>query len=200
MKLIEALKLINELEVSVFRTDDIAAYFNIKTAHASKILTRLSKSNHLLHLKKGLWAVPDKIDPLELPNYLLAPLPSYISFHSALYYRNVIDQIPSIIYVATLYKTIKFITPIATISAHQIHPDFFFGYTYDEKTKIKMATAEKALIDTLYLSSAKSGIFKALPEVDSDEIDLEKTRKIIKKIPSKLRQTLVLKRFNALLK
>lgn len=200
MKLIEALKLINELEVSVFRTDDIAAYFNIKTAHASKILTRLSKSNHLLHLKKGLWAIPDRLDPLELPNYLLSPLPSYISFHSALYYRNVIDQIPSIIYVATLYKTIKFITPIATVSAHQIHPDFFFGYTYDEKTKIKMATAEKALIDTLYLSSAKSGIFKALPEVDSDEIDLEKARKIIKKIPSKLRQTLVLKRFNALLK
>jgi len=197
MKLIDVLNLINKLEVAVFHTKEIAAYLDIDLSHASQILRRLAKSNHLIHLKKGLWGMPNRIDPLVLPNYLLSPLPAYISFHSALYYRNVIDQIPSIIYVATLHKTVKFITSIATISAHQIHPDFFFGYTYDEKTCIKMATAEKALIDTLYLSSAKSGIFKTLPELDMTEINLDKARKIIKKISSKRRQILVLNRFNA---
>jgi predicted transcriptional regulator of viral defense system len=199
MKLIEALKLIRQLKISVFRTNDIATYLKITTPHASKILKRLSNSKHLIYLKKGLWAISDKIDPLVLPNYLLKPLPSYISFQTALYYRNVIDQIPDIIYVATLHKTIKIKTPIATISAHQIKSDFFFGYTYDESTGIKMATAEKALIDVFYLHPTKSGFFKSLPELDMDEIDLDKARKIIKKITSKRRRTIVLNQFKALL-
>ena len=198
MKLIEVLDHINRFEIPVFYTNDIATYFDVTTTHASHLLRRLSNSGHLIHLKRGLWAIPERFDPLALPNYLLAPLPAYISFHSALYYRNVIDQIPTIIYVATLHRTAKFITPIATISAHQIHPDFFFGYTYDEKTGIKMATAEKALIDTLYLSAAKTKIFKSLPELDMDELNLDKAKKIIKKIPSKYRQTLVLNQFNKL--
>lgn len=200
MRLIDVLKYINELNNPVFTSNDIAAYLNIKNSHASKILSRLSKSNHLIHLKKGIWAVTNKIDPLALPNYLLSPVPCYISFYSALYYRNVIDQIPSIIYVATLHKTIKFITPIATISAHQIHPRFFFGYTYDEKNNIKMASAEKALIDTLYLYSSRSKLFRALPELDMDEINIKKAKAIIKKIPSKRLKSLVLKLFDALVK
>lgn len=197
MKSTKVLSYINQFKVPVFNTNDIAGYFNITIGNASKILSRLAKENHLIHLKKGLWAIAGKLDPLELPNYLLSPNPAYISFQSALYYRNVIDQIPSIIYVATLHKTIKFITPIAVISAHQIHPNFFFGYTYDNK--IKMATAEKALIDVLYLSSTKSNLFKALPELDLDEINLKKAAKIIKKIPSKRKQTLVLKIFKSLI-
>lgn len=182
----------------MFYTNDVAAYLDLPIPHASQILRRLSNSNHVVKLKRGLWGIPDKIDPLTLPNYLLAPLPAYISFHSALYYRNVIDQIPTVIYVATLHKTAKFITPIATISAHHIQPDFFFGYTFDEKTGVKMATPEKALIDTLYLSPVKSGIFKALPELDREELDIDHAREIIEKIPSKQRQKLVLKRFNKL--
>ncbi len=198
MKLIEAQNLIKKLETPVFRTGDIATYLNIKTDHASQILRRLTNSGHLINLKKGLWAIPDKLDPLALPNYLLAPLPAYISFHSALYYRNVIDQIPTTIFVATLHKTVKIVTPIATISAHQIQPDFFFGYTFDEKTGVKMATAEKALIDFLYLYPTKSKIFRALPELDMDELNLEKAKKIIVKIPSKSRQTIVQDQFKAL--
>lgn len=196
MKLIKVLNHINQFEAGVFHTSDIAVYFNITTENASKILGRLAKENHLVHLKRGLWAVNGKLDPLELPNYLLSPSPAYISFQSALYYHNVIDQIPSVIYAAALHKTIKFITPIAVISFHQIHPSFFFGYTYNGK--IKMATAEKALIDTLYLSSARSNLFTALPELDLDEIDIKKAEKIITKIHSKQRQTLVLNSFKRL--
>ncbi len=197
MKSLKVLNYINKFKIPVFNTKDIAGYFNITIANASKLLARFAKENHLIRLKKGLWAVTDKLDPLELPNYLLSPNPTYISFHSALYYHNVIDQIPSVIYVATLHKTVKFTTPIADISAHQIHPKFFFGYEFDNK--IKMATAEKALIDTLYLSSAKSSLFKSLPELDLDEIDMQKAKEIIAKIPSKRKQTLVLNIFNSLI-
>lgn len=196
MKLITVLNYIKQFKVPVFHTNDISGYFNIKISNASKVLARLAKDNHIIRLKKGLWAVKDQLDPLELPNYLLSPSPAYISFQSALYYHNVIDQIPSIIYVATLHKTIKFTTPIATVSAHQIHPDFFFGYTYIEK--IKMATAEKALVDVLYLSDSKSKLFGLLPEIDFDEINLEEVKKIINKIPSKRKKQIALNRFESL--
>lgn len=88
-------------------------------------------------------------------------------------------------------------TPIAVISVHKIQPTFFFGYTYNEK--IKMATAEKALIDILYLSSAKSNLFKTLPEPDLNEIDLKKAEKIITKIQSKQKRTVVLNNFKRLI-
>lgn len=198
MKLIEALNKIKKLNISAFHTNDIAISLGITITNASKILKRLSIFEYVIHLKKGLWAMPE-IDPLIIANYLLAPLPAYISFYSALYYKNLIDQIPSIIYVATLHKTIKFITPIATIFAHQINPNFFFGFSYDEKTKIKMATSEKALIDTLYLSKSKSKLFKFLPEIDMNEINIKKAEKIIKKIPSKRDKIFVLKKFNDLM-
>src|SRR3972149_9910253 len=129
MKLTTILNYINQFKIPVFHTNDIANFFNIPNVNASKILSRLTLDNHLVHLKKGLWAIPGKLDPLELPNYLLSPNPAYISFQSALYFHNVIDQIPSVIYVATIHKTVKFVTPIAIVSAHQIHPKFFFGYT-----------------------------------------------------------------------
>ena len=63
-----------------------------------------------------------------------------------------------------------------------------------------MATAEKALIDILYLSSSRSKIFTALPELDFDEINVKKAKRIIEKIPFKSKKTFVQNKFNALFK
>lgn len=64
-----------------------------------------------------------------------------------------------------------------------------------------MATAEKALLDCLYLSPAKSRLFASLPELDLDGVfDLDRARRLFEKIPSeRLRQTLD-RRLSALLK
>jgi hypothetical protein len=63
-----------------------------------------------------------------------------------------------------------------------------------------MATAEKALVDILYLFPEKSKTFRALPELGVKELSLNKIEKWIKKIPSKRRRTLVANRFRDLFK
>ena len=47
----------------------------------------------------GLWATDLSLDPLRLPEYLTAPLPSYVSFQSALFFHGMISQIPNVIVV-----------------------------------------------------------------------------------------------------
>jgi len=193
MRLIDVFHRIQQLELNIFSTSDIASYLNIPLSYASKLLQRLTKANHLVKIKRGLWAFPDRLDPLALPNYLLAPYPAYISLQSALYYHNVIDQIPAVVYAVTLHKTTVIKTPVAVISAHQIKPGFFFGYDYDEIAGVKMATAEKALIDLLYLTPAKSKLFANLPEIDLDVIDIKKIKEIVKKVPSASRRKIIQK-------
>src|SRR5688500_227638 len=40
-----------------------------------------------------------------LPEYLMAPLPSYLSLHTALHLRGLIEQIPEVFYAASLART-----------------------------------------------------------------------------------------------
>ena len=49
-------------------------------------------------------------------------------------------------------------TPLGTISFHRLPPGLFFGYEI-EADGSKIASAEKALFDTLYLAAARSRLF-----------------------------------------
>ena len=62
-----------------------------------------------------------------------------------------------------------------------------------------MASKEKALIDTLYLSTTKSNLFKALPEIYIENINIKKANSIIDKIPSKRIKNIVLKKNHLLI-
>ncbi len=64
----------------------------------------------------------------------------------------------------------------------------------------KMATPEKALIDFLYLSPARSNLFRALPELDLPKsFSAKKVRKIIGRIRSARRKKLVKRLFEELM-
>jgi len=200
MRLIDAYEKIIQLNVPAFQTRDIAAYLDIKSDHASKILNRLSVSGQLIKLAHGRWAVPGKVDLLQLPEILTAPFPSYISLQTALYHHGIISQIPAIIYAVSLARTRQYKTPLGSVSIHHIQPDFFCGYEVVDKTDIKMATPEKALIDVFYLHQAKSQIFAALPEVElPDDFDIKKVRAFIKKIPYQKRRVTVERLFEELI-
>jgi hypothetical protein len=56
-----------------------------------------------------------------------------------------------------------------------------------------MATPEKALLDCLYLSPAKSRLFAQLPELDLEEaFDISEAKRLLKRLPSpSLRATLL---------
>jgi len=197
MKLIDVYTELKELNLPVIQTNDAAAYLGISINHANKLLSRISKANQLIHIKHGLWTFPD-IDPLMLPNLLTAPFPSYVSLQTALYFHNMISQIPNVIYAVSLDRTKQYKNMIATISIHHMHPSFFFGYVEkDSEGLLKIATPEKALLDIFYLSQTKTRLFKTLPEVELPKnFKISVANKMIEKISSVRKRTLVQRRFH----
>jgi hypothetical protein len=134
-----------------------------------------------------------------IPEYLTVPLPAYVSFQSALYLHGMISQIPQVIYVASLARTRRIHTAIATYSIHQIAPEFFGGFDTTQKL-IKMATPEKALLDVLYLGAAKSRLFARLPEVElPTRFKIRECRRWVARIPADYRRTMVRRRLDAVL-
>lgn len=192
MKLLTALKVLQHVGIPILQTEDAACSLKLSNEHTSQLLRRLSIEKHILHLSRGFWAIDTNINPLLIPEYLLAPFPCYISLQTALYHHGMIDQIPQIISVVSPTRTRRIRTPLATISVHQIAPEFFFGYEVDPDTLVKMATPEKALIDIFYLKPAKSLWFKTLPEVEIPKtFNSKKAFEMINKISSPSRRSLV---------
>lgn len=200
MKLLNAHAKLLALKQDVICTNDAAACLKITIAHASRLLNRLSKAGFFIPLSRGKWGCRPTINPLILPHYLTSPVPCYISFLTALYYHGMISQIPDTIYAASLARTRQYKTPLARISIHRIEPNFFFGFRVDPHLKIRMATPEKALLDTLYLSATRSRLFGSLPELELPPgFKRKEALKMIDKIPSLRLRSLVRKKLQSFL-
>lgn len=199
MTLIDVQQRIKALKVPIFQTMDVVACFNISTAHASQLLNRLEKAGVVCAIARGLWGLQGEVDPLLLPESLTTPAPAYVSLYSALFYHGMISQIPETIYAVSLARSRHYKTPLGAVSIHHIHELFFFGFEVVGDCGMKMATPEKALLDTLYLSPARSGWFKRLPELSLDSaFNVKEAFEMIQKIPSLRTQTLVRKKLEAL--
>ncbi len=124
------------------------------------------------------------------------PFPGYISLQTALYHHGMISQLPTIIYAVSLARAKVFSTPPGEVSIHHLEENFFFGFKLLPGTLIKMATPEKALIDIIYLSAAKSRLFRSLPEVElPKDFNLNVAQSIISRISSSRRRVMVENRF-----
>ena len=182
----------------VITTDDAAVRLRMSASAASRLLSRLTEAGLVVPLRRGLWCLGGAPEPLELPELLTAPHPAYVSFQSALYYHGVISQIPQVIYVASLARTQRVTTRVATYSVHHLPPELFGGYT--NKGGVQMATCEKALVDLLYLSNAKSRLFARLPEVEiPTQFRTQEAERWIRAIPSTFKQTMVRNRLGCLI-
>ena len=77
--------------------------------------------------------------------------PSYISFESALYHHGILSQSPrGALTVATCGRPRLVHTPLGPIRFTHLKGDLFFGYD-----KTRMALAEKAWLDLLYVRGRK---------------------------------------------
>ena len=196
MKLIDVYTKLKQLNLPVIQTNDAAAYLDISVNHANKLLSRISKTNQLIHIKHGVWVFPDT-DALVLPGFLTAPFPAYVSLQTALYFHNMISQIPNIIYAVSIGRTKIYKTPLATVSIHHVHPSFYFGYeAKGTDGLLKIASPEKALLDIFYLSQTKTRLFKTLPEVELPKnFKITVAEGMIEKITSIRKRTLVQRSF-----
>jgi predicted transcriptional regulator of viral defense system len=166
MTLIDALSSLAAMRVPVFETGDAAVRLSLTNAHASTVLARLAAARQVVRLRRGVWAFPDRVDPLTLPGRLTAPLPSYVSLQSALYFHGMISQVPAVTYAVSLARARRFDTPLGVVSVHHVTPGFFFGFEDTGRQGAFIASPEKALVDFLYLAPARSKLFRALPEVE----------------------------------
>ena len=200
MRLVDVQSRLLDMDVAVFHTSDASARLGISRSHASQLLSRLGEAGLLIHLSRGLWAFKDRIEPLALPQYLTNPFPSYVSLQTALYQHGLISQIPVVTYAVSIARTKRFATPLGTVSVHHVQPSFFFGYETAPKGNVKIATQEKALIDFLYLSPAKSKLFRSLPELELPKrFDIREARHMISLIRSRRRRKRVLRLFEDLI-
>jgi len=175
-----------------FLTKEAASVLNVSANHASIILSRLAKQNTVVHLARGRWAYSVSVDPLLLPSILVHPMMAYISLYSALYFHGMIEQIPDTIFAISNGKTKIFETPLGKISIHSINPVLFSGYETYGKNAMLMAIPEKALFDVLYLTPAKSNLFKRLTEVELPEnFQIDLIDKWLEQVGNKNRQKLI---------
>jgi predicted transcriptional regulator of viral defense system len=200
MRAIEAYRRLRAADADVLDTADAAALLGVKSSHASRTLERLADAGQIIRLKRGLWGFVDRLDPLQLPGFLAAPMPCYVSLQTALYHHGMISQIPETIYAVSLARTRRWSTRLATVSIHHVCPSFFFGYERAGTNGILMASPEKALLDCLYLSPARSRLFVSLPELElPPRFNRQQARAFAERIPSQRLRVLVLRRLDAVL-
>jgi predicted transcriptional regulator of viral defense system len=161
----EAYAALRRLGVPVITTADVAAALRQSTSAAAKTLSRLASSGLITAVRHGTWWVDGPVDPYRLPDYLTAPMDSYISLHTALHIHGLVEQIPEVIYVSSLARTQRIMTSAGAFSVHHLAPEVFGGYEMNE-AGVRLATAEKALFDFAYLSAGRSRLFTALPELE----------------------------------
>jgi predicted transcriptional regulator of viral defense system len=200
MTLLDALSTIASMDAPVFTTSDAAVRLRVPNGHASVMLARLAASGQVIRLRRGVWALPGRVDPLALPEHLTSPFPAYVSLQTALYLHGMISQLPAVTYAVSLARTRRYDTPLGTVSVHHVQPAFFFGYEDAGRAGGRLATPEKALLDYLYLTPARSKLFRALPELELPKrFSVRTARSIVKRIEAARRRTLVARRLKALL-
>jgi predicted transcriptional regulator of viral defense system len=165
MNQVEALQKIQQLGVPGFETRDVSALLRVTPANASVLLSRLASRGFVRRLARGRWSIGGQPNREQLAEQVAAPTPAYVSLQSALFRHGLIEQVPEVIYAVTLGRARRVQTPAGTVSLHRMPPQLFGGFeTADDGSKV--ATAEKALFDLLYLSPTRTRLFVHLPEIE----------------------------------
>lgn len=194
----EAYARLRGLGVPVLETADAAAALGLSTDAASHTLTRLAEAGLVTSVRHGSWWIDGEIDPYRLPEYLTAPLPSYLSLQTALHLRGLIEQVPEVFYAVSLARTQRIVTHAGTFSIHHVAPEVFGGFE-ETAEGVKIATAEKALFDVAYLSGGRSRLFTSLPELELPRrFRMSELERWTSRIPSARSRTMTIRRLSRL--
>lgn len=159
---------IKKLGHPVFTTRDLTAVSGRSASTVVQCLNRLARQGLAVKVSRGVWAESGArtISPFEIIASLLPRQRVYVSFITALNLHGITEQIPQVITLASTSHTKVIRTKAGTFSVHQIAPALFDGFDwYKGDGKFLIAGPEKALIDSLYLSSRRKKQFGHFPEL-----------------------------------
>jgi len=195
----EAIATLRKLGVPVVSTADVAAALRQSAFAASKTLARLASAGLVTSIRHGQWWLEGAIDPFRLPEHLTAPFPSYVSLQTALYLRGAIEQLPVVIYAASLARTQRIVSSAGTFSIHHVAPELYGGFE-ETAAGVKLASVEKALFDLAYLSGGRSRLFTSLPELELPRAFRKaELRRWLARIPSMHKRTATTRRLASFL-
>ncbi len=167
----------NDEEFIFFTTRDYALNEGLSVSAASKQLKRLMQKGLIVFVTRGIWANSSHpyFSPMGNAPYLLRAEQGYVSFLTALHRHGVLSQIPSTIQIASTGHTRTQKTPIGTFEFFQIKPEIMsdgIGWA-ESRLPYRIACPEKALLDTLYITTRKGKRFASIPELDIHESSFE---------------------------
>ena len=172
------------LRHAVFTTRLFASLTGRGVDSASRTLNRLSARGHLAKVTRGVWAQlgHPAFTPFATVGFLLGNEQGHVSFVSALHRHGVISQIPGAIHVATTGHSRVVDSPIGRFEFFQLRPQMMLTGVdvSDTDPFYPIATAEKALLDTVYLG-LWGRRFTHLPELDLDLVDGQRVRGLLER-------------------
>lgn len=162
------------LRHAVFSTRVFASLTGRGVDSASRTLVRFARRGQLARVTRGLWAQPNHpaFSPNAAVGFLLGNEQGHVSFISALHRHGVIGQIPGAVHVATTGHGRVVASEIGRFEFFQLSPQMMLAgvEVSDTEPNYAIATAEKALLDTVYIA-LWGRRFTRLPEVDLEPID-----------------------------
>jgi len=183
------LDLLMSKDFVIFTTREFANQGGLSISAAAKRLSRLLENGLLVRVTKGVWANTRHpyFHALSCVPYLLGKEQGYVSFLTSLHLHAVVSQIPQAIQVATTGRGRVLVSPVGRFEFFQIKPELMTqGADWSDTTlPYLIATPEKALIDTLYLSTRKNRRFSRLPELDlrSSGFRQQEFERLMKQLP-----------------
>ena len=172
----------NEVEFlrdhAIFETREFAFLCGVSISSASRRLARLGALGVLVRISRGIWCQPPHRDftPNQAAGLLLGNERGYVSFLSALHAHGSISQIPASVQIATTGHGRIVPSPVGRYEFFRIKPEMMqSGFAMSEtRPPYLLASGEKALLDTFYISTRKGKRFGRLPEVDVSILDRKK--------------------------
>ena len=173
----------------IFTTHELTALSGKSPSTVVQSLNHLVRHGLIMKIYRGVWAERGHraLSPFEIIPYLFPRQRVYVSFISALHLYGIVGQIPQVITLASTAHTSSIRTTAGVFSVHQIAPSFFDGFDwYKGDDHFLIAEPEKALIDSLYLSSRKKKQFGHLPELDfPSEFSFKRAARWVERIAEK---------------
>lgn len=193
---------IRKLGRRVFTTHELTAVSGKSSSTIVQSLNRLARQGLLIKVYRGVWAEsgPQPLSPFEVIPCLFPRQRVYVSFITALHMHGIVEQIPQVITLASPSHARLIDTRAGVFSVHQIAPALFDGFDwYKGDGSFLIAEPEKALIDSLYLSSRKKKQFGHFPELHFPAaFKFKKAENWARRIPEEKIRRYVLQKLEAL--